>query len=65
MQITPHTEHLLALAGLEHKVRYPDGRECHALSADTAAILAEKHGGEVIAPVQGPQMPECFARLRA
>ena len=57
-------DRLLLLQGLEYKAKLPCGHIVQYISKETAAVYRDEHGAEVIAPIQGPEIPECFKKFR-
>ena len=55
---------LICRVGMEYKAKLPCGGVVHYISKDTAKAYAENKGAQVIGPLHGPFIPECFAKLR-
>jgi hypothetical protein len=51
---------LLLFQGLEYKAMLPDGHIVHYLSRETAETYRDTRCAQIIAPMQGPNIPECF-----
>jgi len=62
--MTDFSDAMLLAQGLEFRAVLPDGNTVHYLSRDAAEAYRDHRGAAIIAPMQGPKMPECFAALR-
>ena len=58
-------DRLILRQGLEYKAKLPCGHVIQYISKDTAEVYAAEQGAEIIAPLQGPQIPQCFAEIAA
>ena len=58
------TNELMLKQGLEYSVKMPEGHTVHYLSKDTAHAYWLFGATEIIAPIQGPNIPDAIAKLR-
>lgn len=51
---------LILRQGLEYNAKLPCGHIVQYLIKETAEVYRDNRGAEIIAPMQGPHVPECF-----